>query len=231
MAREDLQGLFKRYEEYNKHLRELNFKLRDNGIEQRQIFDEAQRTVETAEASSKEEERAALLRIVDGRLERVKQLGEEFSLLQQEYENTQAEVDALKGSVDENMAHVHTAAIETERLLFEIGKLVATLSIGTIVAISAVTPALLPNLNDLGSLWPAFGWIFTAIVASVLLCMYAMSNISQLLAQLATRKSWLPLWASRVVGATPYAFLLTFSVGALLIGIGGFVLFVSRNMS
>src|SRR5918994_4946840 len=136
-------------------------------------------------------------------------------------------------------------ALDMEKRLFEmrkhvatlaIGTIVATLAIGTIVAIYAVTPALLPKLNNPEGLWPAFGWLLISVAGSIILCVYSLSQVSQLFARGSvgrgrrSNRSRLPGWASKLLRALPYTVLITFSAGALLIGIVSFALFISASI-
>lgn len=227
-----LDGVFQEYGEHNARLRELNSEVRENLEETRRLDDDEQRIFDDFDAASSEEDKATLLLEARELQKRRQQAGKELIRLLEEVEEHKSAHEAIKERVDERIENVHIAALETAKMLFELAKLVATLAIGTIVAMSAVTPALLPRLNSLEGLWPAFGWLLTSVVVSVVMCVYSMSQVSQLVAQLnEIRRSRLPRWASRLLGALPYAVLLTFSAGALVIGIGKFVLFVSTNLN
>ena len=234
-------------------IEESNSELRDRLEEARSIDDEEQRIVDELETAS-EEEMTALLFEARELQERRKMVVEKVAQLIEESEDTHAGSDALDSRVDERLEDVHIAALETEKKLFEmrklvatlaigtivatlaIGTIVATLAIGTIVAISAVTPALLPKLNNLEGLWPAFGWLLISVAGSIIICVYSMSQVSQLFAQgsvgLGRRSNWsrLPGWASKLIRALPYTVLITFSAGALLIGIVSFALFISASI-
>ena len=216
-------------------IEESNSELRDRLEDARSIDDEGQRIVDELETAS-EVEMTTLLFEARELQERRKMVVEKVAQLIEESEDTHAGSDALDSRVDERLEDVHIAALETEKKLFEMRKLVATLAIGTIVAISAVTPALLPKLNNLEGLWPAFGWLLISVAGSIIMCVYSMSQVSQLFAQgsvgLGRRSSWsrLPGWASKLIRALPHTVLITFSAGALLIGIVSFALFISASI-
>jgi hypothetical protein len=218
---------------------ESSSELRDRLDEARSIDDEEQRIVDKIETAS-EEEKTVLLFEARELQERRKMVVEKVAQLIEESEDSHAASDAPDSRVDERLEDVRIAALDTEKKLFEMRKLVATLSIativatlaiGTIVAISAVTPALLPKLNNLEGLWPAFGWLLISVAGSIILCVYSMSQVSQLLARSRrSNRSRLPGWASKLIRALPYTVLITFSAGALLIGIVSFALFISASI-
>jgi hypothetical protein len=216
-------------------IEESNSELRDRLEEARSIDDEEQPIVDELETAS-EEEMTALRFEARELQERRKMVVEKVAQLIEESEDTHAGSDALDSRVDERLEDMRIAALETEKKLFEMRKLVATLAIGTIVAMSAVTPALLPKLNNLEGLWPAFGWLLISVAGSIIICVYSMSQVSQLFAQgsvgLGRRSNWsrLPGWASKLIRALPYTVLITFSAGALLIGIVSFALFISASI-
>ena len=222
---------------------ESNSELRDRLEEARSIDDEEQRIMDEFETASEEEERVLLFKARELQ-ERRKMVVEKVALLIKESEDSHAGSGALDSRVDERLEDVRIAALDTEKMLFEMRKLVATLAIGTIVttlaigtivAISAVTPALLPKLNNLEGLWPAFGWLLISMAGSIILCAYSMSQVSQLLARGSlgrgrrSKRSRLPGWASKLIRALPYTVLITFSTGALLIGVVSFALFISAS--
>ena len=227
---------------------ETNSELRDRLDEARSIDDEEQRIMDELETAS-EEEKTILLFEARELQERRKMVVEKVALLIEESEDTHAGSGALDSRVDERLEDVREdvriAALETEKKLFEmrklvatlaIGTIVATLAIGTIVAIYAVTPALLPKLNNPEGLWPAFGWLLISVAGSIILCAFSMSQVSQLFAQGSvgrgrrSNRSRLPDWASKLLRALPYTVLITFSAGALLIGIISFALFISASI-
>ena len=223
---------------------ESNSELRDRLDEARSIDDEEQRIMDELETASEEEKMVLLFKARELQ-ERRKMVVEKVALLLEESEDTHAASDAPDSRVDERLEHVRIAALDMEKKLFEmrklvatlaIGTIVATLAIGTIVAIYAVTPALLPKLNNPEGLWPAFGWLLISVAGSIILCVYSMSQVSQLFAQgsvgLGRRSNWsrLPGWASKLIRALPYTVLITFSAGALLIGIVSFALFISASI-
>jgi hypothetical protein len=188
-----LHDLYQEAKEHNERLRELTSKFQDSLAERHRLDAREQQLLDSLEAASDEEDKAALLFEARELHERREELDEETTKFAQEAEELRAEDELLFRRLDEGLENVRTAALETEKMLFEIGKLVATLAIGAIVAMAAVTPALLPELKSLEGLWPAFGWLLTSIVASVMMCMYSLSNVSRLLAQLErTRRSRLP---------------------------------------
>jgi hypothetical protein len=167
------------------------------------------------------------------------------ALIIEESEDSHTGFDALDSRVDATLEDVRIAALETEKKLFEmrkhvatlaIGTIMATLAIGTIVAIYAVTPALLPKLNNPEGLWPAFGWLLISVAGSIIICVYSLSQVSQLFAQGSvgrgrrSNRSRLPGWASKLIRALPYTVLIAFSAGALLIGIVSFALFISASI-
>ena len=131
---------------------------------------------------------------------------ERVAQLIEESEDTHAGSDALDSRVDARLEDVRIAALETEKKLFEMRKLVATLAI---VAIYAVTPALLPKLNNPEGLWPAFAWLLISVAGSIILCVYSLSQVSQLFAQGSvgrgrrSNRSNLPDWASKLIRALP----------------------------
>jgi hypothetical protein len=214
---------------------ESSSELRDRIEEARSIDDEEQRIMDELETAS-EEEKTILLFKARELQERRKMVVEKVALLIEESEDSHAGSDALDSRVDERLEDVRIAALETEKKLFEMRKLVATLAIGTIVAIYAVTPALLPKLNNPEGLWPAFGWLLISVAGSIILCAYSMSQVSQLFARGSlgrgrrSNRSRLPGWASKSIRALPYTVLITFSAGALLIGIVSFALFISASI-
>jgi hypothetical protein len=223
---------------------ESNSELRDRLEEARSIDDEEQRIMDKLETAS-EEEMTALLFKARELQERRKMVVEKVALLIEESDDTHAGSGALDSRVDERLEDVRIAALETEKKLFEmrklvatlaIGTIVATLAIGTIVAIYAVTPALLPKLNNPEGLWPAFAWLLISVAGSIILCVYSLSQVSQLFAQGSlgrgrrSNRSRLPGWASKLLRALPYTVLITFSAGALLIGIVSFALFISASI-
>lgn len=214
---------------------ELSSELRDRLEEARSIDDEEQRIVDKLETAS-EEEKTVLLFKARELQERRKMVVEKVVQLIEESEDSHAGSDAQDSRVDERLEDVRIAALETEKKLFKMRKLVATLAIGTIVAIYAVTPALLPKLNNLEGLWPAFGWLLISVAGSTIMCVYSLSQVSQLLARgslgrgRGSNRSRLPDWASKLLLALPYTVLITFSAGALLIGIVSFALFISASI-
>jgi hypothetical protein len=223
---------------------ESNSELRDRLEEARSIDDEEQRIMDKLETAS-EEEMTALLFKARELQERRKMVVEKVALLIEESDDTHAGSGALDSRVDERLEDVRIAALDTEKKLFEmrklvatlaIGTIVATLAIGTIVAIYAVTPALLPKLNNPEGLWPAFAWLLISVAGSIILCVYSLSQVSQLFAQGSlgrgrrSNRSRLPGWASKLLRALPYTVLITFSAGALLIGIVSFALFISASI-
>ena len=214
---------------------ESSSELRDRLEEARSIDDEEQRIMDELETAS-EEEKTVLLFKARELQERRKMVVEKVALLIEESEDSHAGSGALDSRVDERLEHVRIAALETEKKLFEMRKLVATLAIGTIVAIYAVTPALLPKLNNPEGLWPAFAWLLISVAGSIILCVYSLSQVSQLFAQGSlgrgrrSNRSRLPGWASKLIRALPYTVLITFSAGALLIGIVSFALFISASI-
>jgi hypothetical protein len=223
---------------------ESNSELRDRLEEARSIDDEEQRIMDEFETASEEEKRVLLFKARELQ-ERRKMVVEKVALLIEESEDSHAGSGALDSRVDERLEDVRIAALETEKKLFEmrklvatlaIGTIVATLAIGTIVAIYAVTPALLPKLNNPEGLWPAFAWLLISVAGSIILCVYSLSQVSQLFAQGSlgrgrrSNRSRLPGWASKLIRALPYTVLITFSAGALLIGIVSFALFISASI-
>jgi hypothetical protein len=223
---------------------ESNSELRDRLEEARSIDDEEQRIMDEFETASEEEKRVLLFKARELQ-ERRKMVVEKVALLIEESEDSHAGSGALDSHVDETLEDVRIAALETEKKLFEmrklvatlaIGTIVATLAIGTIVAIYAVTPALLPKLNNPEGLWPAFAWLLISVAGSIILCVYSLSQVSQLFAQGSlgrgrrSNRSRLPGWASKLIRALPYTVLITFAAGALLIGIVSFALFISASI-
>jgi hypothetical protein len=223
---------------------ESNSELRDRLEEARSIDDEEQRIMDEFETASEEEKRILLFKARELQ-ERRKMVVEKVALLIEESEDSHAGSDALDSRVDARLEDVRIAALETEKKLFEMRKLVATLAIGTIVAtlamgtivaIYARTPALLPKLNNPEGLWPAFAWLLISVAGSIILCVYSLSQVSQLFAQGSvgrgrrSNRSRLPGWASKLIRALPYTVLITFSAGALLIGIVSFALFISASI-
>jgi hypothetical protein len=223
---------------------ESSSELRDRLEEARSIDYEEQRIMDEFETASEEEKRVLLFKARELQ-ERRKMVVEKVALLIEESEDTHAASDAPDSRVDERLEDVRIAALETEKKLFEmrklvatlaIGTIVATLAIGTIVAIYAVTPALLPKLNNPEGLWPAFAWLLISVAGSIILCVYSLSQVSQLFAQGSlgrgrrSNRSRLPGWASKLLRALPYTVLITFSAGALLIGIVSFALFISASI-
>ena len=223
---------------------ESNSELRDRLDEARSIDDEEQRIVDKLETAS-EEEKTVLLFKARELQKRRKMVVEKVVQLIEESEDSHAASDAPDSRVDERLEDVRIAALETEKKLFEmrklvatlaIGTIVATLAIGTIVAIYAVTPALLPKLNNPEGLWPAFCWLLISVAGSIILCAFSMSQVSQLFARGSvgrgrrSNRSRLPGWASKLIRALPYTVLITFSAGALLIGIVSFALFISASI-
>ena len=225
-------------------IEESNSELRDRLEEARSIDDEEQRIMDELETASEEEKRVLLFKARELQ-ERRKMVVEKVVLLIEESEDSHAGSGALDSRVDERLEHVRIAALDMEKKLFEmrklvatlaIGTIVATLAIGTIVAIYAVTPALLPKLNNPEGLWPAFAWLLISVAGSIILCVYSLSQVSQLFAQGSlgrgrrSNRSRLPGWASKLIRALPYTVLITFSAGALLIGIVSFALFISASI-
>lgn len=213
---------------------ESSSELRDSLDEARSIDDEEQRIVDKLETAS-EVEKTVLLFKARELQERRKMVVEKVALLIEESEDSHAGSDALDSRVDERLEDVRIAALETEMKLLKmrklvatlaigtIGTIVATLAIGTIVAVYAVTPALLPKLNNPEGLWPAFGWLLIPVAGSIILCVYSMSQVSQLFARGSvgrgrrSNRYRLPGWASKLIRALPYTVLITFSASALLI--------------
>jgi hypothetical protein len=210
---------------------ESSSELRDSLDEARSIDGEEQRIVDKLETAS-EEEKTVLLFKARELQERRKMVVEKVALLIEESEDSHAGSDALDSRVDERLEDVRIAALETEMKLLKMRKLVATLAIGTIVAtlaigtilaVYAVTPALLPKLNNPEGLWPAFGWLLISVAGSIILCVYSMSQVSQLFARGSvgrgrrSNRYRLPGWASKLIRALPYTVLITFSASALLI--------------
>ena len=164
-----------------RHRGGVKFELLNRLDEARSIDDEEQRIVDKLETAS-EEEMTALLFKARELQERRKMVVEKVALLIEESDDTHA------GSVPglprgRGLEDVRIAALETEKKLFEmrklvatlaIGTIVATLAIGTIVAIYAVTPALLPKLNNPEGLWPAFAWLLISVAGSIILCVTAL---------------------------------------------------------
>jgi hypothetical protein len=213
---------------------ESSSELRDSLDEARSIDDEEQRIVDKLETAS-EEEKTVLLFKARELQERRKMVVEKVALLIEQAEDSHAGSDALDSRVDERLEDVRIAALETEMKLLKmrklvatlaigtIGTIVATLAIGTIVAVYAVTPALLPKLNNPEGLWPAFGWLLISVAGSIILCVFSMSQVSQLFARGSvgrgrrSNRYRLPGWASKLIRALPYTVLITFSASALLI--------------
>jgi hypothetical protein len=161
---------------------ESNSELRNRLEEARSIDDEEQRIMDELETASEEEESILLFKARELQ-ERRKMVVEKVALLIEESEDSHAASDAPDSRVDERLEDVRIAALDMEKKLFETRKLVSTLAIGTIVAISAVTPALLPKLNNLEGLWPAFGWLQISVAGSIILYVYSLSQVSQLFAR------------------------------------------------
>jgi hypothetical protein len=220
---------------------ESSSELRDRLNEARSIDDEEQRIVDKLETAS-EEELTALLFEARELQERRKIWVKKVAQLIEESADTHAASDAPDSRVDEWLEYARIAALDMEKKLFVMRTLVSTLAIavtlaiGTIVAISAVTPALLPKLNNLEGLWPAFGWLLISVAGSIIMCVYGMSQVSQLMARgsvgwgRGSNRSRLPDWASKLIRALPYTVLITFSAGALLIGIVSFALFIGASL-
>ena len=214
---------------------ESNSELRDRLEEARSIDDEEQHIMDELETASEKEKRVLLFKARELQ-ERRKMVVEKVALLIEESEDSHAGSGAPDSRVDERLEDVRIAALETEKKLFEMRKLVATLAIGTIVAIYAVTPALLPKLNNPEGLWPAFAWLLISVAGSIILCVYSLSQVSQLFARGSvgrgrrSNRSRLPGWASKLIRALPYTVLITFAAGALLIGIVSFALFISASI-
>jgi hypothetical protein len=223
---------------------ESSSELRDSLDEARSIDDEELRIMDKLETAS-EEEKTVLLFKARELQERRKMVVEMVAQLIEESEDSHAGSEALDSCVDERLEDVRIAALETEKNLFEmrkvvatlaVGTIVATLAIGTIVAKYAVTPALLPKLNNPEGLWPAFGWLLISVAGSIILCVYSMSQVSQLFARGSvgrgrrSNRSRLPDWTSKLIRALPHTVLITFSAGALLIGIVSFALFISASI-
>jgi hypothetical protein len=223
---------------------ESGSELRDRLEEARSIDDEEQRIVDKLETASEEEKSALVIKARELQ-ERRKIWVEKVAQLIEESEDTHAASDAPDSRVDEWLEYARIAALDMEKKLFvmrtlvstlAIGTIAVTLAIGTIVAISAVTPALLPKLNNLEGLWPAFGWLLISVAGSIIMCVYSMSQVSQLMARgsvgwsRGSNRSRLPDWASKLIRALPYTVLITFSAGALLIGIVSFALFISASI-
>ena len=161
---------------------ESNSELRNRLEEPRSIDDEEQRIMDELETASEEEESILLFKARELQ-ERRKIVVEKAAQLIEESEDSHAASDAPDSRVDERLEDVRIAALDMEKKLFETRKLVSTLAIGTIVAISAVTPALLPKLNNLEGLWPAFGWLLISVAGSIILYVYSLSQVSQLFAR------------------------------------------------
>ncbi len=206
-------------EERNEHAKSMKDLLRRT----EKIVDKARRLKDEAWQESDD--------LSERKIRSIKEAVEEADSLLEEVGKASVKLNDLHTRMDAGLENVRTAALETEKMLFEVGKLTATLAIGTIVAISAVTPALLPNLGSLEGLWPAFGWLLCSVAVSIVMCLYSMSQVSQLLANLRRRnRARLPDWASWWINALPYSLMLTLSVGALLIGLAQFAFFVSVNL-
>ena len=223
---------------------ESSSELRDSLDEARSIDDEELRIMDKLETAS-EEEKTVLLFKARELQERRKMVVEKVALLIEESEDSHAGSGALDSRVDERLEDVRIAALDMEKKLFvmrtlvstlAIGTIAVTLAIGTIVAIYAVTPALLPKLNNPEGLWPAFGWLLISVAGSIILCVYGMSQVSQLMARgsvgwgRGSNRSRFPDWASKLIRALPHTVLITFSAGALLIGIVSFALFISASI-
>lgn len=211
--------------------KEINDAMRVKSGEQDRLSAEVVRFLDAYDPDTGEEDAAVLRLDSHGFVERSNRLQEESDQLIEEAEETKAALDELQERIWAGVERTRTAAVETEKMMFEIAKLVATLDVGIIVAVAAVTPSLFPDLRSLAGLWPSFGWMLGSVAASILLCMFTMSNVSQLLANIRRKRSRLPKPLSRLVGALPYAVLLTLSIGGLLIGIGKFAIFVSMNLT
>jgi hypothetical protein len=223
--------VWEEYDEHKKRFRKLPSKFQQILENERSIDEEEQRILEALDSASGEDKAALLFEARELQTRR-QQCVEEQERLVEEFEQIEAAQTALSTRANERLEDVRSAALETEKMLFEIGKLVATLAIGTIVAMTAVTPALLPKLDNLAGLWPAFVWLLISVGTSVFLCMYCMMQVSQLLARPRRRSkpSRLPRWSRHLIGRLPYMILGTFSVGALVIGLYKFALFVSTNI-
>jgi hypothetical protein len=130
---------------------------------------------------------------------------------------------------------LRTSVIETDKMFFEVFKLVATLAIGSIVAISAVTPALFPRLGTLEGLWPAYGWLLVSLASAVIACNYLAFSIGRTLNRLRPRrKGWLgrkvPERVSRHASELIYAVLMALPLVSLLNGLWKFTRFVSSGL-
>lgn len=214
-----------------------------------EVSGEKQRISETEDASLQDLKtlEAKLAELVD-RISRLKtnmaQVDKEAEHLLAEYEPIQART---RTRINRKIEDIRSAQIETEKMMFEFGKLLATVAIAGIVAVSAVSPALLPELDSPAGLWPALLWLLVAVIGSVSLCFYSMANASRILFR--EKQSFDTLdrlinkipqrvraikvlrWICRIKNVLPYAVLLISSMGALIIGILRFILFMDSNLS
>jgi hypothetical protein len=230
--RDDLNDLIRQRAEIGDRLRELNSKLQENHDERQRLDADKQRIMDNLEAAPDEADRDVIALETDDIYERQRQLVEEALGLIKDSEKAREADAEISKRIDEALEKVRVAAIESEKMLFEVFKLVATLGIAASVAIAAVTPALLPKLNSFEGLWPVYEWLLASIAASVIACAVLAFSISNMLMPARrARRSRMPGWVRRLIGASVYAVLFSFSLAGLLWGLFGFVLFISTQLN
>jgi hypothetical protein len=235
---EDLEELIEARKKISDRLKALGARSETLADELTRI-DAREEQIEKALESASSEDKEALL-FEAGELRREgKAIAEN---IREEAKNEAAELESIReemAALDERTGPAReafrTAATEIEKMYFEVFKLVATLAIGSIVAISAVTPALFPRLGNLEGLWPAYGWLLFSLASAVVACTYLALSIGTTLTRSRTRrKGWLgrkvPERVSRQASSIIYAALMTLPLFSLLNGLWKFTTFVSSGL-
>ena len=232
--KKDIVEVNQSYEEINARLKALLAKSVGHADEIERVDADVDRIAQALEGASSEEKDALLFEAQELSRKRDGLVGELRSSLT-EAEGLREDSSALRKRSPLALEELRTASLETEKMFFEVYKLVATLAVGSIVAISAVTPALFPQLGNLEGLWPAYGCLLFSLASAVVACAYLALSIGMTLNPKRPRgKGWLsrrlPEKADRLISAITYAAVLALPLSSLLIGLWWFVTFVGAGL-
>ena len=234
MDRENLEEIVESRQELIERLQSINPRMERIDSDLDRVMANQERIAKAVEGASSEHKEALLFEAEELNRE-FESVAEEFKRAKEELKSIRAAMSALDERTGPAREALRTAAIETEKMVFEVFKLVATLAIGSVVAISAVTPALFPRLGNLEGLWPAYGWLLVSLASSVVACAYLAISIGMSLNPLRPRrKGWLgrrvPEKVSRLISAIGHAALLSLPLSSLLIGLWKFTAFGGNGL-
>lgn len=147
---------------------------------------------------------------------------ETISRKQDEFENTLSQLS--EQATTDRLQHIEqarTAKLESDKMMFEIAKLVATIATGVVVAISVISASLIPEPDNVRLLWASYGSMLVSISFSITFCVAATFSIFARLSPFSDESG--TLW--QVV----YWVFFVFSVSGIPIGLLLFAEFIGRE--